>query len=151
MARQLKLQKYELSNVNYQWLGAFRLRVEASDYGNSGADPNVFIYQRGLPNPYDGSVTDYWLGVAGPVDMSEYPVGEPDGRTTYPFYRTHAVEVDLRSTGLARETWLLVVAEVNQLLQALDRLDRLVPTEDVVVGDPAGPAGASASSAAVTG
>src|SRR3954454_8475428 len=135
MARRLRLQKFELKNVNYQYLGAFKLRVEASPV-DAGADPGVFLYQRGPANPYTGEAEDVFLGVAGPVDMSDYPAGGPDGRTAYPFYRATSVELDLRSTSTALSVWTLLVAEVDQLLRALDRMEQLVPAEDVVVGGP---------------
>lgn len=148
MARRLKLVKSEVTNVNFQWLGAYRLRVEASDPSDSGSDPNVFIYQRNLPNPYNGEVVDVWLGIASPVDMAEYPVGEPDGITAYPFYRLDYVEIDLRSTGLATDAYVLIIQEVNNLLLAQDRLEVLVPTEEVWVGAGAPTGGGSSSSSA---
>lgn len=137
MKRWLKLVKSTVTNVNYQFLGAYRLRVDASNPnpGESVADPNVFLYQRNLPNPYDGSITDVWLGVASPVDMAEFPVGEPNTETAFPFYRLDYFEIDLRSTGLADEVYTLVIKEVNNLLIALDKLEALIPVEEVLVGD----------------
>jgi hypothetical protein len=134
MTRCLKLVKSNVTNVNFMWLGAYRLRVDVSDPANSGTDPNVFIYQRNLPNPYDGTTTDVWLGICSPVDMAEYPVGEPNPETAYPFYRMNWIEIDLRATSQAQESWLLIIQEVNNLLLAMDRLEQLVPTEEVTVG-----------------
>ena len=139
MARRLKLDRKEVTNVNYQWTGAFRLRIECSDPSGSGADPHVFIYRRDPANPYDGSVNDTFFAVASPVDLAEYPVGEPDPAAQFPFFRLDYVELDLRATSMAREVWLLVVREVNNLLEALDRLEQLIVTEEVWVGAPLPP------------
>lgn len=134
-SRQLKLKRFELENVNYLYLGAFRLRVEASDPNDTGADPNVFLYQRDPANPYNGEVADLWLGIASVVDLAEYPVGEPNTETTYPFFRLDYVEIDLRATALAEDTWLIIISEVDNLLKILDRMELLVPTSEVYVGD----------------
>lgn len=148
MARRLKVKKYDVPNVNYQWLGAYRLRIEVSDPSGSGADPYVFLYLRNLPNPYDGSVTDVFHAVASPVDLAEYPIGEPDERTTYPFYRLDYVELDFRSTETAQESYILILEEINNLLLALDRLDLLVAAEETWVGAGAPPDDGSSSSSA---
>lgn len=151
MARRLLLQRYNLDNVNYQWVGAYRLRVEASDADATGADPNVFLYQRRPPNPYDGSVLDDFIAVASPADMTEYPVGEPADHTTYPIFRLAYVELDLRGVDLAEDTWVLLVSEVGTLLTALDRLELLVLADSVTVGTPAAGGSSSSSSQSTSG
>lgn len=132
--RRLRLTKSEVQFVNYQFLGAARLKVVVTDYDNTGADPNVFLYNRRPPNPYDSSVSDLWLGIASVVEMADYPVGEPDVNTPYPFFRSNEIEVDFESLELLNETWPLVVAEISNLLVALDRLEQLTPTEVIDVG-----------------
>lgn len=144
--RRLKLTRKQVVHVNYQWLGAFRLRVEVTDPDNTGADPNVFIYLKRPVNPYDGTVLADWHGIASAPDMTEYPVGEPWDATTLPFFRLDYFEIDLRSTALVEETWALIVAEVDQLLRALDRLEQLVVTAETYVGAEAEGSSASESS-----
>lgn len=133
--RRLKLVRKQLTEVNYQYLGAFRLRIEVSDPNNSGADPHVFLYLQRPVNPYDGTVLSDLMAVASPVDMSEYPVGEPRDGTTYPIFRLDYIEIDLRSTLEAKEAWLSVVLQVDQLIRALDRMEELVVVEETFVGD----------------
>jgi hypothetical protein len=134
----LRLTRSELQNVNYQYLGAFRLRVEASavdEHGNpTGADPNVFLYLRKPVNPYTGTADDIFQAICGPVDLSDYPIGEPDPEKAFPFLRLSYVELDLRATSVAEEIWGVIAREVNQLLVALQRMETLVPTLDIVVG-----------------
>lgn len=151
MARRLKLTKSQLTEVNYQYLGAFRLRVTASDPTDSGADPYVFLYNARPVNPYDDTVTADFMAIASPGDLAEYPVGEPDANTTYPFFRLDYVELDFRSTEQAERAWLLIVAEVDTLMKALDRMEQLVPTDEVWVGAaPDAGASESASTSAST-
>lgn len=134
MARRLKLTRSQLTQVNYQYLGAFRLRVEVSDPTDSGADPFVFLYNAAPVNPYDGVQRADFLAVASPVDLSEYPAGEPNDATTYPFFRLNYVEVDFRSTEQAEKAWTLIVLEVDNLLKALDRMEQLEVSEETWVG-----------------
>lgn len=144
MARRLRITKKQLVDVNFEFLGAFRLRVEIDDPTNSGADPNVFVYNRRPMDVTDRAISDVFSAVASPVDLAEYPVGEPIGTTTYPFYRLSYVELDLRSTKLAEEVWLTIVREVTTLLQILDRMEQLVPVAEIWIGDP--PSSASSDS-----
>lgn len=135
MARGLTIKRFGLINVNYRNIGAHRLRVEVTDPCNTGADVAVFMFLRLPPNPANGAELDEFHAVASPVDMSEYPAEAPDSRTAFPFYRSSAVELDFRSTALADYAWTTMVAEIGELLAALDRLDHLVVTETVTVGD----------------
>lgn len=131
----LKLQKSELQNVSYRWLTAFRLRVEASDADNLGTDPNVFLFLRHPYNPHSQTYSDEYYGVCSPVDMSFYPVGEPTANTPYPFFRASVFEIDLSAQSYFDTVWQETVREVRHLLTALKRMEDLVPTEEVFVGD----------------
>lgn len=131
--RRLHLQRHELQNVNYQYLGAFRLRVDVTDPTGSGADPNVFLYHRKPPTVLE-TVDDVFQTIASPVDMSEYPVGDVSDETTYPMLRADFIELDFRSVQLAEDAWIIVVREVDALLKILDRMELLVPTIGVFVG-----------------
>jgi hypothetical protein len=144
--RRLKLTRSNLTQVLYQYLGAYRLRVDVSDPDNTGADPYVFLYLRRPVNPYNNEVLDDFHAVVSPVDLAEYPVGEPDASTTYPFFRTNFIELDFRATSQALQTWVLIVTEINNLLLSLDRMDQLVVTEETYVGAPPPTRGDSASS-----
>jgi len=134
MARRLKLSRQRLTHVDYLYLGAFRLRVEVSDPTDSGADPFVFIYNRRPLNPYTGTADDDFMAIASVPDLAEYPVGEPRDGTAYPFFRLNYVELDFRATSQAEEVWLLIVQEIDNLLKALDRMERLEVTEETWVG-----------------
>lgn len=135
MGRRLKIVKSQLNEVNFDLLGAFRLRVDVTDPTESGADPYVFLYNMRPVNPYDGSQIADFMAIASPGDLAEYPIGEPNTHTTYPIFRLNYVELDFRATSQADETWLLIVSEITTLLQSMDRMTQLVPVAEVWVGD----------------
>lgn len=136
MARRLKLTRSELQEVEYLYLGAFRLRVDVTDPTGSGADPNIFLYNLRPTNPYDGTQTAEFLTIAAPADMAQYPVGLPNAETTYPFFRLPYVELDFPAAEQAEATWLDLVREAGVLVTSLDRMERLVQTQEVWVGAP---------------
>lgn len=133
MARRLKVVKYELVHVNYAWLGAYRLRVEIQD--SIGMQPYVFLYRRGLPDLSNGEAIDHFMAVCSPADMEEWPALEPDPDKSYPFFRLDYIELDFRNVDKAKRTYDLILLELSHLVQALDRLDLLVPTEETWIGD----------------
>ena len=151
--RRLTLQRYELQNVNYFSLGAFRLRVEASDPHDTGADPNIFVYLRGPYSPTISGHVDTFHAVASPVDMEEYPIGEPTTETEYPFFRSSVFEIDFRAVGLAEEAWSIILSEADLLLKKLDRLEDLRPTITAEIGatDETGGSSSSGSSDSLSG
>jgi len=149
MARSLQLDRYDLGEIDFGLVGCYRLRIEATHPVN--CDPNVFIWHRGTISPYTGEFLDEAQAIAGPVDMTFWPVGEPDPLKPHPFFRLNYIEFDLRATTQAEEVWLTVIREVNFLLKALDRLDHLRFRTSVCVGDcpaPVPPSSASSHSSA---
>jgi len=136
MARRLRLVRKQLATVRLPPFDVFRLRVEASDPTASGADPMVFLYNRRPVNPYDGTAAADFVAVCSPTDLAEYPAGVPDRLTTFPFFRLDYVELDFRAARQAEACWLTIVAEVDNLLRALDRMDRMEVVDTVWVGAP---------------
>lgn len=128
MARRIKLVKSQVQNVNFQYLGAFRLRIEVTEAYEM--DRNVFVYRRDSPTPNTTEVKDTFFAVASPVDMEEYPPGAPDPKHTFPFFRLAFVELDLRAVSLADSVWSTIKSEVCALVNGLDLLERLRPIEE---------------------
>src|SRR5262245_10049475 len=126
MARRLQITRYEVQDVNYLWAGLFRLRLEVTGYEDM--DPRVFLYRRSPINQYTGEYTDVAITVCSPVDMEDYPPGEPDWEKTYPFFRQNWIELDFRDTAEAEEFYLKVVNSLECLIAALNRFADLKPT-----------------------
>jgi len=133
--RGIDLVRHEPVGVNVAYLGAFRIRIEAVNAFGPDLDNNVFVYVRRPSDPYTGLSADKFTAIAGPVDMSAIPVGEPDPHASYPFFRQSFVELDFRSTTEAEETWSLIQQQVAILLTALGQLEQLDVTQEVHLGD----------------
>ncbi len=134
MAYRLKLTRAEVTPINYQYVGAVRLRVEASDPSNSGMPSEVFLWHRQPMNPYNGEADDICIAIASPVDMSYYPAGGPNESTEYPIFRQSYLEFDLRSRDLLEKVWQTVLREVGQLCISMELLEDLAVTEESWVG-----------------
>ena len=134
MTCHLQLTRSGLENVEFAFFGVYRLRVEVTDYQD--IDPNIFIYQRGAPNPHlDGEPCDFFVGIAGPPELAELPIGEPDPDQQYPFYRLSSVELDFRRQETAEEVWQLINSEATVLCQAMNAFQSLIVVEEVWVPD----------------
>lgn len=133
MARGLKLKRYGVTNQNYQWLGAYRIRVEVASVCG-GMDPNIFIYRRDPFNPLTNEQLDTYLAMASPADMSWYPALEPNSETEFPFFRQNFIELDFHAVNEAEAAWVVWNREANILCEALDQLEQLILTEEVNVG-----------------
>ena len=138
MAPRLKLKRYQTDHISFQFVGAYRLRIEAVD-DNTGADPHVFLYHREPINPYSGEVRDVFFAVASPVDLSQYPILAPDPSKPYPFFRARVVELDLPSADLTDKVWTSIINQVNALLQGLGLLPKLILMQEELCGGPADP------------
>lgn len=134
MAYRLKLKRFESTLINYQYVGAWRLRIEASDPSNSGMPSEVFLWHRKPVNPYTGEPDDICVAICSPSDVSEYPIGAPDPDKTYPYFRQSYLEFDLRSKHWVGKIWTDVIREVDQLLIGMAQLEELQETEEVWVG-----------------
>lgn len=130
--RRLKVKRYKVTNVDYLYFSAYRLRVEIADA--TGMDRRVFVYRRDPASPYTDEATDTFFAVASPVDMAEYPPEEPDPNKSYPFFRKHFVELDVRAVSLALLAEQIIVHELNVLVHALNKLEDLDLAEEFWIG-----------------
>jgi hypothetical protein len=96
---------------------------------------DVFVYRRHPADPYSGVIFDELCTVASVVDLSEYPVGDPDPNKAFPFFRKDFVEVDVRSMKEFDEIWTRIVELTCQLAETLDRADILVVDDEAVCGE----------------
>jgi hypothetical protein len=130
--RKIRVKRYQVYDVDYLYFSAYRMRMEIVEA--VGMDTRCFLYRRDPVDPYTGDVTDTFFSVCSPVDMEEYPPGEPDPDKAYPFFRQSFVELDFRATSVAMAAEQLIVSELNVLVQALDRLEDLRLAEDFWIG-----------------
>ncbi len=112
----------------------FRLRITAS-----AADmmPNeVFLNKENLLDPVTLLMNTEFCAVTSPEDLVNVPIGEPDPLDSPPFFRTAVIDVIVGSRALAEGLWNEVRERVCELVDALNRKDRLVVAETIRCGDP---------------
>ncbi len=145
--RGLTLTRLGPAPIDYQFVGAYRLRITASN-PRGGMDQAVFLWREDPYNVVTGETLNTVLNVCSPSDMAEYPEGAPVAGTPYPFFRRDYLEVDVRALSQASVAWDRIVALVGRLCRLLDLFDSLVEVDSAECGAP--PPGDSASLSAST-
>lgn len=136
MARGISLRRYEESKTFIPNRGyAFRVVIEAYD-GELMPD-EVFGHQRTLVDPWTGLSGENFCFVCAPDDLVIYPVGTPNPTQQPAFYRKARIDVVVASRDLALELWEAVHTRVCELVEALNRKDKLILAETTRCGDAA--------------
>ena len=133
MARGIKLNRYQIAQANHWHLKVWRLRVEVAEV-SGGMEPNVFLWRQNDPDPHTDDVTYEFVTVATVGDMSEYPEGGPNPFAENPYFRTPFFEIDLSSQSDYDDVWHTIQVTVMELVQALDRAEKLELSESVWLG-----------------
>lgn len=118
---------YNIPNRTQAW----RLKVTVTDCNN--VDPNIFMYLRGPGNTETEERIDAFQAVCSPVDLEEYPAGEPLD-TGPSFFRVAEVDLLSRSRTLLEETWNAIVSDVEELIQTLVSICELQHADVVRIG-----------------
>lgn len=132
MGRKLSVIKSEMVNVNYHWIGAFRLQLTVNDA--VGMEKEVFLYHRHPINPNTGDQLDTFTTVCSAVDMADFPVNDPLEEQPFPFYRSDTVILDFRSLQEFNDGYTDLMARLENLVAALDAMDDLTPTQTIWIG-----------------
>jgi len=137
--RRIRLVRYEAARVNFTYLSAYRMRVEVVEVEGEDIDPYIFIYKKGVVNPYSNSAcTDEFQAVIGPSQYATIPAGEPDPNKSWPYYRLNYFEVDFMSEAQAMRVWEVVKREVCILVEAMGKLTQLEQVEEAWCPDEPG-------------
>lgn len=146
MTRRIRLTRSAPTLLQLNNYGAYRLRVEVTDFEGPDLDGNVFIYRHKPPSPYTALSCDTFEAVAGPPQLAAIPAGAADPDQSWPFYRLPYVELDVASTAQAEQIWNEIQAEVCVLIEALNRLDNLQVIQEVWCPSPPDPGSQSSQS-----
>jgi hypothetical protein len=117
--------------------GVWRVRIEVE--GAVGMPAQIFVYRRELVDEAKMNYEDVCVGVASAADLAEYPVDDPDPGLAYPFFRKTYAIFDFRSIRMGSSAIDDVEAAIENLVQALNAADVLVPGKTVQVGDEPSP------------
>jgi len=105
---------------------AFRVTIEATDAVNFGNE--IFLFER---QPYCTDNTlyrDVFVAVCKPGDLEYYPTLEPSD-TAKPYFRKSTVDLMFKSHALMLETLDYIDSDVKILLDGLEIVRTLSPTE----------------------
>jgi hypothetical protein len=105
----------------------FRIRVEARNACN--IDAEVFRHYRYPPDQLTGATEDHFTGVCSWPDMAELPITEPRDTDCPKAFRLSYFDIVVDTEALASETWLLVKAEVDELVATINSGQVLVAAD----------------------
>lgn len=112
----------------------FRIQIVAS--GGDMIPNEVFLFRQNLLDPITGLTGDEFCAVTSPEDLVTYPIGEPAVTASPPFFRKDTIDVIVGSRKVADDMWTAIKTRVCELVDALNRKDRLVVEETFRCGDP---------------
>ena len=125
--------------------GAWRLRVVIIDAHE--IDPNVFLYQR-RTDPSEGvDSQDVFVGVCSPVDLEDYPAGNPDPNDSAGFFRMGDIDVLTRNRDQIDRLWELILEDLQELVETITNICELEDPVTIVIGTI--PSSSSSSSSAI--
>jgi hypothetical protein len=83
----------------------------------------IFVFQRSLPTAQANTVTeptDFFISVADPVDLEDYPVNAPELEREMPFFLVKTLVLQFRSLVVLDETWEYIQEDIQGLVRALN-------------------------------
>ena len=135
MARGITLTRLQETLTPFDNRGdAFRLQIIAS--ANTMMPKEVFGFRDNLLDPITGTTASEFSFVTSPEDLVTLPIGVADVTASPPFYRKDTIDVLVASRLIAEQMWDEVHIRVCELVDALDRKDKLSTIETVRCGEP---------------
>ena len=98
----------------------------------------VFVFQRRVPSatdPQEAVADDFFVKVAEPNALEEYPVEPPTGSAENAYYRRDNVELFFRSQAELEEAKDLIDTCLRGLILALRSMDAMTEMDEVLYGD----------------
>lgn len=101
---------------------AYGLRVVVEEA--TGMDKEVFVYRKGATPANDSGElpTDAFVCIADPVDLEDYPIGEPDLENEMPYYREAEVTIYFRCVEDLDTTRQDIKNDLALLVRSMTRL-----------------------------
>lgn len=86
-------------------------------------DEEIFVFQRSLPTVQANAVsepTDFFISVADPVDLEDYPINAPELEVQMPYFRVSSVTLKFRSMVALDQTWDYIKEDVAGLVKSIN-------------------------------
>lgn len=133
MARRIFLERSEIIEGIVGTIQGFRLRVRAHDA--EGLPNEIFVYQLQLVDPNTEEQKGLFRNIASAADLQELPInGITEGSPT--LFRLDTIDLLFRNVDFLNETFKLIKKDVTELIDTLNKLDKLEVKEDVLIGAP---------------
>jgi hypothetical protein len=122
-------QKVQIPNRGDGW----RIIIEATEPEMMPAE--IFGFQRVVKDARTGLEGDEFYFVCSPEDLA-LPVDNPDAAAARPYFRKSKIDAIVGSRTTADELWDAVYTRTQNLIDGLNRKDRMTEEESVRLGDP---------------
>lgn len=123
MAYRIKLTPYTPEIVRFKGRDTFRVRIVASDATDM---PNeIFLHQKTLVNPNDGSTQDEFVAVCSPYDLSIYPANTPAAEQSPAFFRKSEIDILVPGVEISSDVITSVMEQVSHLISVMNSLDEM--------------------------
>jgi hypothetical protein len=133
-ARGVTLTRYGEKKVAIPNRGdGWRIIIEATD--NEMMPAEIFGFQRVLKNAATALEGDEFYFVCSPEDLA-LPVDNPNPADARPYFRKSKIDAIVGSRATADELWEAVSTRTQNLIDALNRKDRMKAEETQRFGDP---------------
>jgi hypothetical protein len=140
----IKVQVYGMEQYVEGRTQGFRVKFKVLEA--EGLDENIFVYQ--IKTAPGFTHTDYFFqNIASPADLEEYPAGVPtdlNASDLQPFFRLDEADLVFRSAQAVDEAVEKLQQELTGLIESLEYMENLVPTQVIESGTP--PSSSSSSS-----
>lgn len=127
----------KLSIATARWVQGdsegMRLRVEVAEAYN--VSDKIFAYRLLPTDPTTGVSAGSFSHVCSPADLEDYPENAPTGNTVPAWYRLNYVDLLLHSAEEAETMKTQIQEDVQLLIDQLNALASLQPSDEVDLGD----------------
>ncbi len=120
----------------------FRLTLTAD---NGHLVPNEIFACRAVPiQPGDAEVRGVFSHICSPVDLEEFPVGQPYVNAVPPWFRLAAIALKFRGRDEAMVAYDQILGDITALVASMDAADVLEAAAPVWIGSDGGAGSSSA-------
>ncbi|MFC1453607.1 hypothetical protein ACFLQL_00315 [Verrucomicrobiota bacterium] len=123
----IKYSKSEEQVPNFQ---AYTLKVEV--LASTDMTSKIFVFQRRVISANDPTLEDYFMCIADPIDIEEFPEDNPNMEQNVPYYRTDNVLIKFRSMVELEETKALIGEDIQGLIDAMKAEGTVPETEEII-------------------
>jgi hypothetical protein len=132
MGRNVQLSRSAIERITLEGKGDV-FRIVVSVVSAELMPTKIFLFSRGLVDPYTGDFAREFVCVVDPYEAAVYPPDEPREGQFPMFFRADSVDLCYPSSLSAETIWAELQSDVALLVAAYDRLDTLQTTATEII------------------